>query len=459
MRHTTTERPATTAPAPGRDPAPCSANVAAGFAAAFARDETGYITPLAVFFVTIFLFAGGFAVDLSHHHAARTQLQAATDSVAHAALVTRRRGSVTEARSAALELLETNMPRSRYGFTIQPEDIEFGRWVQGSFEPSATGRQAVRVTGRRVDGRANALRTVLLRTVGVRSLDMTVTAAFTTFQPVCIDEGFVAEGKVDVQSNNNYLRGFCIHSNDHVRINQNNYFEQGTIVSMPDLADLDIPNSGFERNEGLEAALREAWLDIRVLREFDDIVAGLRNHDGEYARPYIDDPGVLHQNLNRNNNRMDADDFTPGRIHEYSCVGQNQRITIPNGTLLSRIVLITNCQVDMGSNVRLEDVTIASTNTTSAAISGVSIGRDDDCAPGGGAQIITYGSMRFPANMGIFGGQLIALGDVEFAARADGVQGASIIAGGVIDGTSNSTMARCNTAEDHFYGAYYRMVL
>ena len=68
--------------------------------------------------------------------------------------------------------------------------------------------------------------------------------------------------------------------------------------------------------------------------------------------------------------------------------------------------------------------------------------------------------MRFPANMAMFGGQLIARGNVDFAARADGIEGASIIAGGVIDGTSNSTMSRCNAGmEDNFRSPYYRMTM
>ena len=435
----------------------------AGALRRFAQVEAGATTPFAMLMLTIFLMFSGFAVDMSHHVKARTQLQIAADTVAHAALVARRREDADTAREVALELLQGNMPARRYGMVIDAEDIEFGNWVQGRFEPDPDARGAVRVLGRRDVARENALRTFLLRIVGVPTLDVGALAVFATYQPMCIEEGFVAEGKVDVQSNNNYLRGFCIHSNDHVRINQNNYFEEGTVVSMPDLDLLDIPNSGFERNEGLEMALREGWMDIRILRELDDVIHGIRTAADEYRRDYVTDTLPQDRTLNRNNNQLDAADFTEGRIHDFRCMGQNQRITIPNGTVLRRMVLVTNCRVELGGNVRLEDVVIASTNTSSAAISGasgVNIGRDDECAPGGGAQIITLGSMRFPANLGIFGSQLIALGDVEFAARADGVQGASIIAGGVIDGTSNSTMARCNRGmDDNFRVPYYSMTM
>ena len=427
----------------------------------FLAAETGAITPMALFFTVLFIAAGGLAVDIAQHVAARTHLQIATDSAAHAALVSRRRHSEAGARRIALDLLEDNMPARRFGVAVEPHDIVFGRWTSNGFEPDPGSRAAVRVVARRTEARQNPMRTFMLRVIGIDSLDIVTASAFTTHQPICIDEGFVAEGRVDVQSNNNYLRGFCIHSNDYVRINQNNYFEEGTIVSMPDLDLLQIPNSGFERNEGLEMALREGWVDIRILRELDDVIHGVLNNHGEYARSYISNPSPIVRNFSQNNNQVRANDLVSGRIHDISCVGQNQRISIPNGEVLSDVVIVTNCQVDLGGSVQLDNVVIASTNTTDTAISGasgVNIGRDDNCAPGGGAQIVTLGSMRFPANLGIFGSQLIAQGDVEFAARSDGVQGASIIAGGVIDGTSNSTMARCNRGmEDNFRSPYYRM--
>jgi hypothetical protein len=165
----------------------------------------------------------------------------------------------------------------------------------------------------------------------------------------------------------------------------------------------------------------------------------------------------------RNNNTLDVTQLVPGRIHEMTCNNQNGTLNVPGGTLISSVVIVTNCQLALGQDVRLEDVRIISTNTTRHAVSGasgVNVGRDDDCALGGGVQIVTMGDMSFPANLGIFGGQLVAAGNIEFAARADGVQGASMIAGGVIDGTSNSTMARCNRGmEDNIVTPYYRMAM
>jgi len=432
----------------------------------FARDARGFFSVFSLYALVVMILLVGFALDLANHYSARTQLQVAADTAAHAALVTRRRENAEEAKDTALVLHSANMSPERFGAALTEDDIEFGTWsfANRTFTPDPDSRTAARATARMASSRANELRTFLLRFAGVSAFDVEATAVFSVYQPACLREGFVAEGRVDMQSNNNFLNGFCIHSNDHVRINQNNYFEEGTIVSMPDLDKLDIPNSGFERNEGLEAALREGSIDIRILNEFDTIRTGLLDRDPNYLPDYIDpiDP-VVYQNLTRNNNSLTAADFTPNRVHELTCTRSNGSISIPNNTVISNVVIVTNCPISMGQSVQLEDVVLFTTSTDSRSIdgaSGVNLGKPDDCAPGGGVQILTMGGMRFPSAMGIFGGQLLAQGSIEFAARADGIQGASMVAGGEIDGTSNSNMSLCGTGmEDNFEADYFRMVL
>jgi len=93
------------------------------------------------------------------------------------------------------------------------------------------------------------------------------------------------------------------------------------------------------------------------------------------------------------------------------------------------------------------------------AASGIQIGRDDNCAEGGGAQLVTRGGIDIPAQLKMFGGQMIAAQDVAFTAEADGIQGASIISGGRIDGTANSVMGFCagEGMEDNFEAEYFRL--
>ena len=88
--------------------------------------------------------------------------------------------------------------------------------------------------------------------------------------------------------------------------------------------------------------------------------------------------------------------------------------------------------------------------------SGFQLGRADDCAVGGGAQLITMGSFFAAAKMNVHGGQIIAADDIDFAAQGVGGGGAAFVAGGMIDARSNNEMGYCNGSgmEDNFVADY-----
>jgi len=68
------------------------------------------------------------------------------------------------------------------------------------------------------------------------------------------------------------------------------------------------------------------------------------------------------------------------------------------------------------------------------------------------------GGVSVAAGLSMFGGQILAKEDVDFAANADGMQGASIVTRGTINGTSNSKMGFCLSGmEQNFETDYYRM--
>lgn len=129
---------------------------------------------------------------------------------------------------------------------------------------------------------------------------------------------------------------------------------------------------------------------------------------------------------------------------------------------LTNVLMITNCQVSFGSGGALENGLIATLHTGSSSISGSSstrIGAIDNCAPGGGAQLVSLGGMNFASGVSIHGGQLIALKEISFAANGDGLRGTSIISGDTVSGTSNMEMGLCGTGmEDNLSLDYFRMV-
>ena len=428
--------------------------------AGFIAGDDGGMTVFGMFLTVAFLMMGGYAIDLAHVMAARTQAQITADATAHAALVTRERNPEARAKEVALSIARGNMPPETFGDFIDADAIEFGYWDANTaaFVPQPGARSAVRVSVSRHEDRDNPVPTFLVHLAGLDQWNVTRKAVLVTYQPTCFTEGFVAEGIVDIQSNNSYYNGFCLHSNSHVELNSNNYFEPGTIVSMPNPDDIVLPNSGYERNEGLLEALRSGSYNIRILARIDDIIAGLESGAPEYLPDFI--PGTA-PSVTLSTRRLTAGNFTENRVHTYTC-SSNQRLTIEAGTTLRNIALVTNCEIVFGSGVVLEDVVMATTNPGQSSIksaSGLRLGRDDNCAPGGGVQLVTRGGMNFPADLHMFGSQLLARLNIEFAANANGIQGASMVAGGRIDGTSNMNMSYCGSGmEDNYTADYFRLV-
>lgn len=425
----------------------------------FVADEDGGITVLGFFMITASMLIGAYAVDWANMMSARTHLQVAADAAAHAALVRREFATEQDAIDEAITVASLNMPQSRYGEVLIDADVEFGDWdpVGYSFTPVSGSKDAVRVRTRRIATRDNPIGTFLLRLVGVDYLSLTREAVFESYYPSCLKEGFVAQQIVDLQSNNSFTNGFCVHSNDHVSLNSNNYFEPGTVVSMPDENQIDLPNSGFETNEGLQDALREGSWHIRILKQLADIIEGLRTGDDRYLPDYIlgTAPEVF---ADRN---IDQDELIPGRIHTFQCNG-GAAMTFKNGVIVADVVVVTDCKVKFEAGVIVEGAVIATTSTDAhsmTASAGLQIGRNDNCAPGGGSQLLTLGSMDFPSDLKVYGSQLIALKDISFSANADGVQGAAMVAGGEISGTSNMSMGFCGTGMDgNFHAEYFRLV-
>ncbi|MDZ4089325.1 MAG: Tad domain-containing protein [Tabrizicola sp.] len=463
-------------------------------ARSFAASEDGGMTGGGLIFMMVFLAVGGLAVDVSNAISQRTHLQLTADATAHSALYLRNytlNATPDDAKSSALALGQTNMPPRIFGEVLTTQDIEFGVWDRDTrtFTPDETSRSAVRVWTHRDAAGENEVTTYLLKFAGFDAFDVRTASVFETFVPDCLREGFVAEEMVDIQSNNSYVDGFCIHSNDIVSINSNNYFEEGTVVSMPDSTRLDMPASGGRSNEGLAEALRYGAMQIRLINALREVPSSpfgtgtaamwnyiqLATRDGQLGyltapprnitivngRPSPSAAGSDTVQAGRNLlDRNEALALRPNAVNYVFCSSTSTQLQIRQA--LSNVVMITNCQINFGSGGALENGLIATLHTGANSISGASdtrIGAIDDCAAGGGAQLISLGGMNFASGVSIHGGQLIALREISFAANGAGLRGTSIISGDTVSGTSNMEMGLCGSGmEGNLSLDYFRMV-
>ena len=424
----------------------------------FLAEEDGAITALSLYTTIALCCLLGLALDVSNAYKVRTELQVAADEASHAALYNRGTMSTELAKTAALNIVDFDFAGQAGGSRVMDApDITFGTWNEdtSTFSPDATSRSAVRVVAARNSQRQNGAATYLLDFVGLNAWDVSAQSIATTYRPPCLTEGFVAEDVVDIQSNNGFYNGFCLHANDYISVNQNNYFEAGTVVSMPNTDNIDLPASGFTKNDGLEDALRNAFYNIRILDRVNTIIAGLQNGNEDYLPDYITQTSVLTISGKKT---VAPSDFTTGRVHVVNCSGG--KLTLGNGTY-NKVVILTSCPVTFSNGTILDDVVFGNTSTDSQAFyaSHVQLGKDDNCASNGGAQLVTNGGVKIASDLKAFGAQIIAKKSVYFTANADGLEGVSIISGEDVSGTSNMTMGQCGSGmEDNFEVDYYRIV-
>lgn len=421
-----------------------------------------------ILFATIGMIVG-LSMDVANAYKVRSELQVAADVAGHTALVYRIPKGKDTAIQMAVDNANYNLTASGAQSAIKATDVVYGRWDADAkvFTPDANSTSAVMVTARRNKDRANSVGTFVLSLVGLKSWDVSAASVTETYRPSCLREGFVAEKEVDIQSNNGFENGFCMHSNQSISINQNNYFEAGTIVSLPDLNDLDIAASGFKKNDGLLEALRESFYNIRVINRITTIIDALKSGDLVTLRQMTaGDPGSSMAYITNsapitvNACNLTMSNLTEGRIHIIKC-----NTTVKPSGNFKKVAIVTTAPIQFASGTVFEDAVIATSSTDAMSFKGpsgnnnkVTFGKDDDCAAGGGVQLVTKGGAHFAAGLNMYGSQVLAAGAINFAANADGIEGVSLVSADTVSGTSNMKMGYCGIGMGgNFEVDYYRL--
>lgn len=412
----------------------------------FARRPDGAVTAFGLFLFMGSAMIGGLALDGMNISRTRTIMQVAADTTAHAAMHYRNWQTESIARDNALKVGLASLPPGEFDGALTKADIEYGRWDDDtdSFIPDTAGMGAARVTVRKTVERGNPMATQLLKLVGRGSFDIIVSAVYKGQIHPCFTQGFVAKGVVDIRSNNVYQEEFCIHSNTHVEFQNNNFFELTTTVSMPDTNDLVLSGSGWSSNTNLEHVLERARFSFGVIDMLPDIITALGQYGSDYMPAYITQAAVI----DLDPKKLQKNDFKRGAIHRITCSKTGARVSLPDNLFLRETVVVSNCDFTFGKNSRMRDAIMATTSTNADSFTGsagVAVGFDDNCTVERGAKLLSLGGMNFPGKLEVYGGQLIAGGDINFSAQGDGIQGASFITGGEISGTSNMVFAYCQT--------------
>ncbi len=429
----------------------------------FRHDETGGGTIWGLLWFALMVGICGMAVDTTDGFRTRTMLQATADSAALAAAIDLPDPGAVTATAVSYSL--DNMEAGINGVVVDTADVIVGKWDEAaqSMDTASAFPDAVMVTARRSDQNGNALSTNFLRIIGLMSWNVNAQAVAQRFIPDCLRDGLIARGMVDISSNNGFVNQICVHGQQGVNVQSNNFFEAGVNVSMPDLAMLETPSSGMTSNTGLSEALRESILDPRMVNHVDEIMLGFVDPQAEHQPAYIDtDQPVIVVD-----EKFDLSAALPGRIYHVQCK-PNKNAQIPSNSTVHDVVIIADCEIRINSGAYVYNAVLGSrsggngnvNNANVGIAANVQLGAPDNCASGGGVQIFSNATIHTAASTIINGVQMVAAGDVELGAADQGVNGISVQSGHDITLTSNNMFGLCSGgAPDLFTVDYYRLVL
>ena len=267
----------------------------------------------------------------------------------------------------------------------------------------------------------------------------------TVFRFACFDEGMVSGGTIDIRSNNYFGPGFCLYADEGIWMTNGNEFAYGSLVATPDYTLLETPPAGWNSNTGLLEAFQVVKLDIDVERSLLAALNDLVDDPMGSGLAYITDPTPVAIQ----DKKFDANKLRPNRLNTRLCKA-NESITIPRGFTIENLAFVTNCEIRFGQDILVQNAVVASTSTAAQAFHAphpLRVGREDMCADGGGAQLLTLGGARFAAGLNLNGGQVVAVGELNMAAQATGM-GALLLSGDTISGTSNIAMQFCGGGMD-----------
>jgi hypothetical protein len=271
-----------------------------------------------------------------------------------------------------------------------------------------------------------------------------------------VREGLLANGTVELSSNNHFSNGICVYGYEGVKVSSNNTFEEGVIVGMMNLATLEVPASGMTQNPGLSQALRAGFTEPRLVYKIDNLLEELLDPDSDEQPAYIDGEVIKVNDKSFNPATLEA-----GNIYHVNCTGGNA-LKLTGAVTITEVVIVTDCKVQFDGDISIGNAVIATSSTSNQSFTGsagVVLGFPDDCADGGGVQLITKGDVHFASAMEFHGSQIIAEGDVQMTAQTNGIKGTSVQAGGDIKLSSNNAYGLCaGGVDEEFATGYWRLV-
>jgi len=456
----------------------------------FRSDENGSGTVFSVFGVLICLVLAGSAIDITNAWRNRELMKATADAAAHAGLVALVQGYEKDmVLERAKSVAEINMPYARFGpitfetvnskekkeaFALRHYDTRTNSLV------SFGAPNAVVVTLERSRRGGNPVPTFLLRLVGFNYWDIAArgVAVAATTKRCNTNDGIFARGKITLASQNKIGAGFCLHSQDAVWLPQNNTFESGSWVSVPNLEECrnkctDVANPGIRAiSANMILADLDPYIDSIYSAFTGNDVSNLAKTSFFLSRSLdtdlsaIDEIGIKTEELKTGDivelspmqfSRMR--ELPAGLTYKVTCAqnGSGKNTVLQFGGIGAEFImedaaLMTNCSINFGDRAKVVGSLIVTTReqntTTISADSGVLAGDPaQTCNTSQRTIIMSKSKLSVPADFTSSNVTLVVGDDVTIAAMpgsSDQVsKGLSIHANGQVQIAAGHTFESC----------------
>ncbi len=452
----------------------------------FGQSEYGGATAFALYIFVAFAVLSGVMLDATYGWWNKSRLTAAADIGAHAGAVGIAHGySEDVVRSQIASVVDDNMPSSRFGQLLSTSaDIEFVHYDPETRTFDDLGEpNGVVVQLQQSADRKNPVPTFLLKLAGIDSFDTAaVSAAVFDINAECnSQDGIYAKDKITMSSQTDVGSGFCVHSESQVWLPQQNTFQPGSFVSMPNLAMcedkcVDSANPGIvaveshmvlpDLNEMIldtYAALETANMSASPVKQtlFEGVSVGdlteLKEKGiiAEDAVPSKGDVITLSQTQFH-----EISQFPSGLVYKITCSsGGNGVKTWLNfsGTTgqMSNVGLITNCGLNFMDGSRAVGSVIVTTRdqTTASVTAGSSVTVADpsqSCNADERTIVMSISKVKVPAEFVISNLTLIVDDDVDIASSTSSgnlSRGLAIYATGTVQISSQHTFRVCGNPD------------
>lgn len=377
----------------------------------YLNDEQGGASVLNLVLFYGILGLCGIAIDGGNAYMTKTMMQATADAAAAAAA--QELPDENAAKITGVTYVDRNMNPNTHGDMAGVEDIRVGRWdaVAETFREGQEPNDAVMVTLARNDERGNSLPTFLLGLAGFTNWDISVQSVAVATQSGrdCRNGGFFSNDIVYSGSDNTYIDGFCLHGQLGVKVGSNNYFEDGTIVSMIDDQDL-IQSQG---NTGILDALTELDLNLPLPGRIPGIIAAMRNGDLTAMPSWINQVQAVDE-ITADTPIVEGTLYIVENVADF---GSNR--TIRN------IAVVAGKEVKTGSNVVLYNVFLATEDKALFGSNNV-IGTADFCESGlYNAYVFAMDNVEFGSGTGqiLRGLQMASRKEIKLGSQMAAVEG------------------------------------